>query len=168
MDILSIILTIIGFLLMLLQDILLLKKCEKACFSGYAGAFFIAAGLLLSCGGGAIVPVAWMRYACMILTVASFALEIYVVFWAVRKNSGSVVDTGLYSYCRHPGFWTFLLATAYMIGGFGIRPTLFLLANALNFILVIIEDKAVFPKMIGGYDEYKSRVGFLTPKRVEQ
>jgi len=144
-----------------------MKKRGKAWIFGYAGAPLIAAAMLAQCRFSAGVPILWMRAACILLAVALLALEIYLVFFAVRLNGGSVVDTGLYGYCRHPGFWTFFLISAYMIGGLGLRISVCLFANALNFFLILFEDVFAFPKMIDGYMNYKERVGFLTPKRTE-
>lgn len=103
---------------------------------------------------------------------------------AGRRNPakrGGAVASGSYSLCRHPGFWWYAaLATLLALSrsaargsgpggaqaavrGFGILDAA--IPIAADFLLILYQDRIVFPKLIPGYDDYKKSVPFLVPFR---
>jgi len=154
-----------GFVLLFLQDLSQMKKRRGASVFGLLGGLLTVAGLAFSCSWE-LRGLTRDRLVCLIGAALTALLEIYVVFIAVGKNGGKVVDTGLYGFCRHPGFWIFFLMTMFMEGCPGLSRTALIVSNLLNFFLIVLEDLIVFPRSIEGYTDYKKHVGFLAPQRA--
>lgn len=86
-----------------------------------------------------------------------------------RKGSapGSLVTSASYGLCRHPGFWWFSLlaldlAAMRGFGGFLFSAVLYVF---LDFLLVLLQDVYLFPKIFKGYDDYRKSVPFLFPRK---
>ncbi len=83
------------------------------------------------------------------------------------STSASLVTSGSYGLCRHPGFWWFSLlaldlAALRGFGGFLLSAILLIL---LDFVLILVQDVYLFPKIFDGYDDYKKSVPFLFPRK---
>ncbi len=101
--------------------------------------------------------------------------QVYALFFALPKetytklNEVKLVDSGLYSLCRHPGVWGFIV----MAFGFTLASgSMLVLWTALSWTLldlihVAIQDRYIFPKSIPGYTLYQVNVPFLFFKRKE-
>ncbi len=93
-------------------------------------------------------------------------LEIPTGLAKFRIAPGHVYTLGSYSRCRHPGFWWFLLfsasLTAWEGGKLGFAR--FFMANALNLLLILLQDKYTFPLQFVNYREYTAAVPFLIPR----
>jgi len=109
----------------------------------------------------------------ILVIAASCALLFWSVFFEIgiaKRRLGlgpeSIVSTGTYRYCRHPGFWWFVLLMV-AIGAFrgfsGYYLTILLLI-ALDLLLILIQDRYTFPKVFCGYEAYKKSVPFLIPR----
>ncbi len=108
------------------------------------------------------------------IALASLYLLVRTVFLDFRKeraasgnSSGSLVTSGSYGLCRHPGFWWFSLlvldlAALRGFGGFLLSAILLIL---LDFVLILVQDVYLFPKIFDGYDDYKKSVPFLFPRK---
>ena len=99
---------------------------------------------------------------------------VYVLFFALpfestytESDALPLVDRGAYALCRHPGFWMFGLFYFFLWQFFtGSRLFAgFVLYTACNFLYVCVQDRYIFPRYIGGYDDYKRSVPFLIPTR---
>ena len=98
---------------------------------------------------------------------------VYTVFFAVRRKTGSettcgkrrVVMHGLYGIVRHPGFYWFLLLLVSL--SLICRKPAFFIAAAymafLDFLLILIEDRLLFPRLFADYSVYKTKVPFIIP-----
>lgn len=107
------------------------------------------------------------------LAVIALILLLYSLFFPLpftttyieTEKANTVVDTGMYALCRHPGviwfglFCLFLwLASGKMIMLWaGITWTL------MDILLVYVEDRWIFPRILKGYEQYKMCVPFLIP-----
>ena len=108
-----------------------------------------------------------------VLALASLGLEIYLLFFALPKESYTapesrrrVCDCGAYGICRHPGFWS--LAAVYLFLFLALPSKKMLMLSALitlyNLIYIAIQDGFIFEKTFTDYAAYKKRVPFLLPK----
>lgn len=108
-----------------------------------------------------------------VTAVISCALLLWSVFFEflwVRKrrglDPGELVDSGTYRFCRHPGFWWFALF-AFSLAALRGHVEYFIaasLATGLDFLLIFVQDRFVFPRLFVGYDTYRDMVPFLIPK----
>ncbi|MEW5816192.1 MAG: hypothetical protein AB1798_12455 [Spirochaetota bacterium] len=78
---------------------------------------------------------------------------------------GTAVTDGTYGLVRHPGFLWFFLFYASL--GLILRGKWFFFTaftvNFLNFLLILVEDTIIFPKLFINYREYQKTVPFLFP-----
>jgi protein-S-isoprenylcysteine O-methyltransferase Ste14 len=74
---------------------------------------------------------------------------------------------GTYAFSRHPGFiWYTLINVLFAISFFSIPMVLLMLSfTGCNLILVIIEDRFIFPGTFSDYHEYKKTTAFLIQGR---
>lgn len=157
---------ILAFALMLLGDLndaLFGKKPLKLCFP--LGLVLLAAATYLGCDFERI-SAAWCIASGVFLLLLLYSLfgsfsvrDAYVGQAGGRK----VCDRGMYAMCRHPGVLFF--AGLYICLHFAVRlPAAHAAVYiALDLLLAALEDSIVFPKVLGGYDEYKTRVPFIIP-----
>ena len=155
-----------AFLLMLLGDIndaLWHKKAMRLCFPLGLAVLAAATAAELSFKSP---DAAWCAVAAAFLLVLLYALfgSFSVKDAYVSQECGRrVYDKGFYALCRHPGVLFF--AGLYVSLHYALAlpwPDAAVYA-ALNLLLAALEDKWLFPRSIGGYDEYKTRVPFLIP-----
>jgi len=179
-----------GFLLLLLADFLWTRGKKGAKELRNAGYLLVGAAIILF----ALAPDPWwplgapadsasfqpgprpspLGAALLILVMAASCI---LLFWSVFLEIGiakrklglgpeSVVSSGTYRWCRHPGFWWFailMVAIGAMRGFSGYYLTILLLI-ALDLLLIFIQDRYTFPKVFRGYEEYKKSVPFLIPR----
>ncbi len=83
------------------------------------------------------------------------------------SNSGrrSALSSGTYGLVRHPGFLWLMFALIMLILIY--KDIAFTLISiciiAMNFILILIEDTVLFPRIFDNYREYKKTVPFIIP-----
>ena len=87
-------------------------------------------------------------------------LLIYSVFIETAlfsSRSGQLYTQGTYSFSRHPGFlWYTIVNLLVAVFFWDVGITLLCLGLILcNFVLVMLEDIIIFPKIFAGYDKYK-------------
>lgn len=101
-----------------------------------------------------------------------FLLLIYSIFIEIKiktpdtENSKRIaLTTGTYGLTRHPGFLWFCIFQLFLISIYrDMNFTLIALGMVtLDFILILIEDYILFPKIFINYLEYKKRVPLLIP-----
>ena len=109
--------------------------------------------------------------------ILSALLLIWSVFlefsWVRRKRKlapEATVDSGTYGLCRHPGFWwlSFLVIFLNLLRGVRLYSIATILMIALDFVLVFVQDRYIFPRILPGYEEYRKRVPFLIPGKGER
>lgn len=161
-----ILLGVSAFALMLLGDIndaRLCKKTLKLCFP--LGVILLAAATLSGCDFGRI-SAAWCAGAAifLLLLLRSLFGSFSVKEAYVEQQSGRrVCDRGLYAMCRHPGVIFFAGLYACLHFALSIPVSHMLLYIILNLLLAAFEDSVVFPEVLEGYAEYKTRVPFIIP-----
>jgi protein-S-isoprenylcysteine O-methyltransferase Ste14 len=105
--------------------------------------------------------------------VCFFVLLIYSVFIEIGLQSPyngckerMAIDKGTYGLVRHPGFIWFLLLILILISLYrNIQFALFALCiTFMNFVLILIEDLFLFPKLFVNYEDYKRKVPFIIPR----
>lgn len=160
-----------AFALMLLGDI------NDACFGKKALRLCFPLGLLLLAAATACnVELKKADGAWCLVSAAFFLLLLYALFGSfsvkdayVEQGHGrTVCDTGFYGACRHPGVLFF--AALYVSLHFALNlPWLdAAVYSLLNLLLAAVEDIWIFPRSIGGYDDYKKRVPFIIPRLKKQ
>jgi len=99
------------------------------------------------------------------LLVYSNLIEIRIKSPYSEKPERYALTSGTYGMIRHPGFLWFLSFFLILISIY--KNTEFTLISlsmiVMNFILILIEDIMLFPKIFHNYQEYKKTVPFLIP-----
>ena len=159
-----------GYFLAALYDIALLYKRTALSRVLYVG-FFVTALPFIFLFSGYTSPHTPLLQGLLILGMVLFALlliySVLLEFPLRNKTPGSLYTQGTYSLCRHPGFlWhsTFSLCAALY---FWYAPITLVVAGYVlsNFLLVLWEDKLLFPKLFPSYEEYRIITPFLNPFR---
>jgi len=168
----------IGFVMILLYDVAQINERN-----GFAWALsYIGYGAVLA---SIVFPLAHLRpaesprTALVILgaiAVLGFALLVYSVLIEIplalkksrRTSSGrrQVVAVGTYSGVRHPGFLWFALCLSALALLYRQRAMTEIAAGLIlfDFLLVVIEDLVLFPRIFQDYEQYKKNVPFLVPR----
>ena len=164
---------IVGFLLLFLSDCNDARPFSsgimKCCFP--AGFVLLAIGTLWDCRAGQVWIGGGMRIVILVAAAAFLVLEIYTLFFAlsVREAYSSpgtkrpVNKKGVYALCRHPGVLWFIGFYACLCAGAGFPVRTMFLYDALDVILVLFEDRYVFPVCLEGYTAYQTETPFLLP-----
>ena len=105
----------------------------------------------------------------IIASVLSAAFYVYVLFIALplstygKTSETSLVSSGIYGKCRHPGVYAFTLCALSMafLGGSWQLLIAALFYSGLNLLYVYLQDIKYIPQYIKGYEEYKKEVPFL-------
>ena len=155
-----------AFFLMLLGDVndaVWHKGALRLCFP--AGLVALAAVTALRMDFE-ILDASWCVVAAAFLLVLLYALfgsfsakDAYVS----QENGRQVYDKGFYALCRHPGVLIFAGLYVALHYAAALPWADVLLYVLLNLLHAAAEDKWFFPRSIGGYAEYKTRVPFLIP-----
>ena len=155
-----------AFLLMLLGDVndaVWHRSALRMCFAFGLAALSAATAARLSFKSP---DAAWCAVAAAFLLVLLYALfgSFSVKDAYVSQESGrQVCDKGFYALCRHPGVLFFAGLYVSLHYALSLPWADAVLYTALDILLAAAEDKWLFPRSIGGYDEYKTRVPFLIP-----
>ena len=117
-----------------------------------------------------------LQWILLLSAIFALFLMIYTIFFAVsfkktyiETNKGNtVVNTGMYALCRHPGvFWFFLF---YLFLGLAFSNKLLLIAGfvwtSIDVIYVYIQDRWIFPIILEDYHAYQKQVPFLLPNKT--
>ena len=98
------------------------------------------------------------------------SLEFIWVRWKRKLAPAVTVDSGTYGLCRHPGFWwlSFLVIFLNLLRGVRLYSIAMILMIALDLVLVFVQDRYIFPRVLPGYEEYRKRVPFLIPWKGER
>lgn len=172
----SILIVTFSFLFLFVSDVLQIKNhgIVTTLFTifGFLGVFSSIILLIIAVGPLRSNPPAFSAVMWGLSGIFLGAL-VYTVFFAVRKKKGSettdgkrrAIKHGLYGIVRHPGFyWFFLLLVALSLI---CRKPAFFIASAymafLDFLLILIEDRLLFPRLFADYDVYKTKVPFIIP-----
>ncbi len=120
---------------------------------------------------------AWLKYPGWVLTILGGSLLIYSVFIEIPLtlrqrqlslsgySAPTLVQTGTYALCRHPGFWwlIFLLAGQIMALQSSSVAQLAFVWIVLNLTLVTLQDRYIFPGRFLDYGDYQAITPFLVP-----
>ena len=153
------------------NDWRLRKKRLKLCFP--LGGVLLLAAICLRWGEAGAVVSGWLRGVVFLLGAGFLALLVYTLFFAIPLEASyarpgekrSVCTTGVYALCRHPGVLWFAGVYACLWLAAGLPLWEAALYSGLNVLLVVFEDRCVFPAQLEGYDAYQAQTPFLLPNR---
>lgn len=163
-----------GFILFFISDAndwKLSCRALKLCFP--VGFVLLAAGTARALSPARALLRGPARWAVLILAALFLALEIYTLFFALSAKEAytcqgqerPVCKSGVYALCRHPGVLWFmgLCLCLWAAAGLALQAAVFF--SALDVLLVLFEDRCVFPARLDGYDDYRAETPFLLPNR---
>ena len=165
----------IAFLLFFLSD------CNDAFWRGKLppllfplGAAALVISILLEClrRPAPMLPL-WLRLLFAVLSLGFLLLEIYTLFFALPRKASyaepgtkrSVYKDGMYALCRHPGVLWFAGLVFCLWPAAGLRFFSAAVYTGLDLLLIIFEDRLIFPRLMDGYDTYRRETPFLSPSR---
>lgn len=107
------------------------------------------------------------------MSISSLLLIIYSLFFALPfgktyievEKGNTVVDTGMYALCRHPGviWFFFFYLFLWLASGKMMIMWAGIIWTGMDIVHVYVQDRWLFPKNLNGYDSYKHKVPFLVP-----
>ena len=102
---------------------------------------------------------------CLLALVYILFIEIPLSPQFGRTEKREVITYGTYGIVRHPAFYPFLLNLLSLMLLTGSREFIInaLYLVFLDFLLILIEDLIIFPRIFSNYYEYKKKVPFLLP-----
>lgn len=114
-----------------------------------------------------------MQWLFGLIALVSLVLLNYTLFLGIpfsntyiqSNQKNTVIDTGMYALCRHPGvlwFFFFYLFLWLTFGSFLLMWAM-IIWTVINLIYVYIQDRWLFPKMFVDYEQYRDNVPFLIP-----
>ena len=153
------------------NDWRLSRQALKPCFP--AGAVLLAVGTVLEARRGSPLVSGWLRGLLFALGAAFLALLVYTLFFALPVEASyahpgekrPACTTGGYALCRHPGVLWFAGLYGCLWAAAGVPLWEAALYSGLNVLLVIFEDRCVFPARLEGYGAYQASTPFLLPNR---
>lgn len=165
---------VVAFIPLVLSDFLALKQRKGGCWLFAAGSLVLVTSALLLLADGDVVSL-FVRHPLHSAlwgtgVVLFFALLMSALFLALPKSAygagpKELVCSGWYAACRHPGAllmgglllcqWALLATTAAFWA--------LLLWEGAELVYVTWQDRVVFPKVIPGYDHYRTITPFLVP-----
>lgn len=156
-----------------LNKIMFFDKRLNICFAlGVAVIAVSTIGVLLDRGKSFEVSIS-LQLLFGVLSIISLCLIIYSLFFALPfvktyidiEKENTVVDTGMYALCRHPGVIWFFFFYLYLWLASGKTMVMWagIIWTAMDIIHVYVQDRWLFPKTMSGYVQYKSKVPFLIP-----
>ena len=163
-----------GFISLALFDLLQLtnRKRTRLFFSiiGYGG---VAGSVLMQIILYEPAPApASLKTLLIILAHGALLLLLYSLFLEIplsepfrQQKERQAIRHGTYGIVRHPGFLWFL-AGELALWGLYREPEFALSALLLvimNFLLVLLEDRVIFPRLLSNYEEYQKAVPLLIP-----
>lgn len=100
------------------------------------------------------------------LLIYSLFLELpFINTYGKKEHSCTLVDTGTYALCRHPGVLWFALVfcSFYFLTGAKLIIPAGIIWTTLDVVHVYLQEKLFFPKMFPNYIKYKSSTPMLIP-----
>ena len=163
-----------AFLLFFLSDYndwRLARPELKVCFP--LGGALLAVGTVLEARRGVPLVAGWLRGLFFVLAAVFLALLVYTLFFALPVEASyahpgekrPACTTGVYALCRHPGVLWFAGLYGCLWAAAGVPLWEAALYSGLNVLLVIFEDRCVFPARLEGYGAYQASTPFLLPNR---
>jgi protein-S-isoprenylcysteine O-methyltransferase Ste14 len=157
-----------GYLLAGLYDIALLYRKELISKIFYLGFFITAIPFVFLFLTYSSAHTMFISLLLALLMFCFFSLLIYSVLLEIplkKEQDCMLYKKGTYSLCRHPGFlWHTAFCVLTSLYFWYTAITLMMIGFILcNFILIVIEDVFLFPKMFDEYEEYKKTTPFLAP-----
>ncbi len=143
----------------------------KLCFP--AGGVLLLIGTVWECRRFAAPLSGGMRVAAFAGAAAFGVLLLYTLFFALPVGASyakpgekrRACTTGVYALCRHPGVLWFAGVYGCLHGACGLPLWEAVALSGLNVLLVVFEDRCVFPEKLEGYDVYQAATPFLVPSR---
>ncbi|HAK45592.1 MAG TPA: hypothetical protein DCO79_06695 [Spirochaeta sp.] len=163
-----------GFISLLLSDILQISKKRiliiPLSIIGYLSIILITILLTSEYSFHSVSPP--VLTVKIIFAALSFIGLVYVLFVEIHlasqfaaAGSREVYSGGSYGIVRHPGFYFFALLFAALntivLNREYLLISLYLIV--LDFLLILIEDIIIFPRIFSNYKNYKKKVPFLIP-----
>ena len=153
------------------NDWRLSRQALKPCFP--IGAVLLVVGTVLEARRGSPLVSGWLRGLLFALGAAFLALLVYTLFFALPVEASyahpgekrPACTTGVYALCRHPGVLWFAGLYGCLWAAAGVPLWEAALYSGLNVLLVIFEDRCVFPARLEGYGAYQASTPFLLPNR---
>ncbi|MFZ5945601.1 MAG: hypothetical protein ACOYVD_16015 [Bacillota bacterium] len=156
-----------------INKVLLLHKNLNILFAvGVLLLAFATIGVLLSYSADFQLNIV-LRVFFYLLSLFSLILIPYSLFFSLpfRKTyfeiakENTVVDTGMYALCRHPGVLWFFFFYLFLWLASGKIMVMWagLVWTIMDIIHVYVQDRWLFPKTLIGYERYKDKVPFLIP-----
>lgn len=147
-----------------LNDAFFKKRPIKLCFPLGLVMLCLATAARLSLTEFSVL---WCAAAAVFLV-----LELYALFGSFSVSEAytatdvprQTCDNGLYSLCRHPGIPPFACLYICLHFGAGLPLLDALVYIFCDLLLAVFEDTVIFPRILGGYDDYKKRVPFIIPR----
>lgn len=173
---LSILSGIVGFCLTLYYDLQQLdNRLKVRRGTSTAGAIFVT--LATACLYFIAIPPDMVWW----VLLPGFSVVVLSAFMVLRStileiphkkiaagDERKLIDTGSYAITRHPGFMWYFIMCATTVTLYR-DPNVALLAAsllAMELIVVVLEDRWIFPRLFPGYREYQDRVPMLFPFRI--
>ena len=100
------------------------------------------------------------------LTTYSTLLEIPLAMRHVPPlDDTAIYKHGTYALCRHPGFLWLILDLTGLVIVFNRFSTLVMAISwiSMNFIVILIQDRIIFPHRFPAYKDYQLTIPFLIP-----
>ena len=164
----------LAFILFLIFDLNKLNRYYKhlnlSFILGLSLLLFCTIALLVIDDKNWVLP--FLKIGAGFIAFLSLLMLIYTLFGAmpfkqtyIETKRNTVIRTGMYALCRHPGvLWFFLF---YLFLGLAAGSKLILVAalvwTSLDIIYVYIQDRWIFPGTLEDYDLYQKNVPFLIP-----
>lgn len=155
-----------GYLLAGLYDVAILYDKPLVRRLLYLG-FFITAipypVIFLTWDSPLPVFAAWIIFPLVLLFALLLVYSVMVEIPLFASGDGTLYQKGTYRFSRHPGFiWYSIVNALVSIYYWNYGITILLIGLTLcNFILVVVEDRILFPKMFAEYGEYRKRTPFI-------
>ena len=156
-----------------LSDWLGLRGRRRAASALFAlGCLLLSASSALLFWSNAPDHLTLLRVLLLLGAAGALALEFYTLFFALPFSDTyagdgglSVINTGVYALCRHPGVLWLALAYLLSAAALGGAPLWIasLLYTALDTAYVWWQDRFVFPHTLTGYRAYQQETPFLLP-----
>ena len=168
---------ILGFLVILLFDIVALKRLPLAKPATWAlgSALLIYATVMVCLSGDRLPLPGWSTWLGWLLLLVSLFLFLYSLFinlplgktYIASGIGDKLITSRLYALVRHPGvFWFMVLMLSLILVS---RSSLLLIAAPvwilLDVLLVAIQDRFFLGRMFPGYDDYRRQTPMLWPNR---
>jgi protein-S-isoprenylcysteine O-methyltransferase Ste14 len=107
--------------------------------------------------------VGWIVFSLVFVFAALLVYSVMVEIPLFAPGEGKLYQKGTYSFSRHPGFiWYSIVNILVSIYYWNYRITMLMMGLTLcNLVLVVVEDRILFPRMFAEYGEYRRRTPFI-------